>query len=133
MDQCENCNTCIIKCPTNAIWNGKIRISAKQCLTFMNEGMDDFPEWVDPKWYQCLIGCMVCQNVCPANKKFSVNADFGCIFTEEETTFILQESSKDIIPGETVTKLKKLGMLEEYEAFRRNLQVLLNNVPRYLN
>lgn len=71
LDQCANCNACIKKCPTNAISNAKIRVLAERCLTFINEGMNDFPDWVDPGWHQCLIGCMVCQDVCPVNKKFT--------------------------------------------------------------
>jgi len=126
MDRCTNCNACIIKCPTNAICHNEIRIRAERCLTFMNEGPDDFPEWVDSSWHQCLIGCMVCQDICPANKKFSGDAEYGYSFTKAETTMILLESSKDTITDETANKLKKLGMFEEYKAFRRNLRVLLS-------
>jgi epoxyqueuosine reductase len=127
LDQCADCNACIKKCPTKAISNNEIRILAERCLTFMNEGPDEYPEWVDPRWHKCLIGCMLCQNVCPVNRQFSRYTEFGCSFTEAETVLILQRSLKDTIPGVTANKLKNLGMFEEYEAFRRNLQLLLKD------
>jgi len=125
MEQCDGCNACIKKCPTQAISADAIRISADRCMTFINENPDDFPDWIDRGWQQCLIGCMVCQDVCPVNRQFSRNADVGCSFSEEETKVILQKGIKDKIPEETANKLEKLGMLEEYEAFSRNLEVLI--------
>ena len=47
------------KCPTKAIRQDRFLISAEQCLTFFNEKPDDFPEWVNPVWHNCLIGCMI--------------------------------------------------------------------------
>jgi epoxyqueuosine reductase len=94
-------------------------------MTYLNEGEDDFPGWVDPSWHNCLIGCMHCQAVCPENKpNRDLVSEMG-VFTETETRMILQGLPKDELPHETSSKLAKLYMLEDYHHLPRNLDALI--------
>jgi len=116
------------KCPTGAIREDRFLISAKKCLTFFNEKSDNFPEWINPSWHNSLIGCMKCQDVCSVNKDYT-----NCIvpegeFTEEETLMILKGVSKDKFRLETIEKLKKLYMLDDYSLLPRNLGVLTSEI-----
>jgi len=97
-------------------------------LTFFNEKSGDFPEWVDPSWHNCLIGCMICQDICPVNKDHTNWIVEGGKFLEEETLIILKGVLKDKLPLDTIEKLKKLYMLNNYNLLQRNLRVLINKI-----
>jgi epoxyqueuosine reductase len=126
MECCNKCAACMNKCPTSAIRQDRFLISAEKCLTFFNEKSDNFPEWVNPAWHNCLIGCMRCQDVCPVNKDYTNYIAPGREFSEEETLMILKKGvSKDKLPLETIEKLKKLYLLDEYNILQRNLEVLI--------
>ncbi len=125
MESCNKCAACINKCPTGAIRQDRFLISAEKCLAFLNEKSDNFPEWVNPVWHNCLIGCMRCQDVCPANKDYTEYIVPGGEFSEEETLMILKGVSKDKLSLETIEKLKKLCLLDDYNILQRNLEVLI--------
>lgn len=126
MELCDKCTACVKKCPTNAIGTDRFLIDAGKCLTFLNEGHEDFPKWIDPRWHNCLIGCMVCQDVCPANKDHTSWLMPGEEFHEEETRMILECVSHDSLPKKTSEKLGKVGMLDDCELLKRNLRVLID-------
>lgn len=128
MERCNKCTVCMNKCPTNAICQDRFLISAEKCLTFFNEKSGDFPEWVNSAWHNCLIGCMICQDVCPANKDYTNWIVPGGEFSEEETLMILKGVSKDKLPLETIEKFKKLNMLDGYNLLQRNLGVLISKI-----
>ncbi|MCU7526340.1 MAG: FeS-binding protein [Ignavibacteria bacterium] len=126
MKRCQNCTACINKCPTGAIPGDNFLLHAEKCLTFHNEREKEFPEWVDLFWHNSIIGCMKCQNVCPENKKFAAWTQRSEIFSEEETSLILQNNSSSLLPDETVEKLDKASLLEDLPVISRNLKVLLD-------
>jgi len=131
MESCNKCVACINKCPTGAILKDRFLINAEKCLTFFNEELDSFPEWINPAWHNCLIGCMRCQDVCPANKDYSKYIVSGREFSEEETLMILKGVSKDKLPLYTIEKLKKLCLLDEYNILQRNLEVLIRERNKF--
>jgi len=126
LEQCETCTACVKKCPSGAIPTDRFLLRAEKCLTYHNEAEAPFPEWIDPSWHNCLIGCMICQNVCPANKPFVGRVVDEATFSEEETDLILRNASKEDLPPETQEKLERIGMLEDFELLSRNLKALLN-------
>jgi len=128
MDLCKKCTACIKRCPTNAITKDRFLIDATRCTTYLNEGEDEFPEWIDPSWHNCLIGCMICQDICPANKDYINWIVPGGEFSEEETPMILEGVSKDELPFETTEKFKKLYMDGWYNLLQRNLDVLISKM-----
>jgi len=126
--QCIKCKACLKACPTGAISGNNFIIKAEKCLTYFNERVHSFPEWIDPQWHNCIIGCMVCQKICPINKKQLDNIDSTTVFSEQETLQILAGTSLTGLSENTVDKLKKIGLYDEYNILSRNLSVLLDRV-----
>ncbi len=126
MDLCENCTACAKACPTGAIGSDRFQLHAERCITFHNERRNDFPEWLSPAWHNSLVGCMICQKVCPANKPFVKRIVAGAVFNHEETALILEGASEDGLPHAAVEKLKKLGLMEYGHVLGRNLRVLID-------
>jgi epoxyqueuosine reductase len=128
MPSCNSCDLCINICPTGCIDKDRFLIHAENCLTNMNEYEEDFPEWVDSKWHNSLIGCMECQMVCPHNKDHIKIVDVLNAFTEEEISYILKNVPIYLLQENTIETLRKYGLLDLYKdnILSRNLRVLLN-------
>jgi len=127
MDLCSKCTACIAKCPTRAINRDRFLVDAGKCLTFFNEASYEFPKWLDRTWHNSLVGCMICQDVCPANKDHTSWVMPGGDFSEEETVMILDGVAQDKLPANTAAKLQRVNMLDYYYALKRNLGVLIEN------
>jgi len=126
LDRCQKCTACAKKCPTGAISPDRFLLHAEKCLTFHNEREAPFPEWIDPCWHNCLIGCMVCQDVCPINRPFVRRIVHAATFSDEETRQILKNVAKDDLRQKTQEKLRRINLLDNYELIPRNLNALLN-------
>lgn len=126
MDLCEKCTACVRHCPTKAILKDQFVINASRCLTFLNEGEDRFPDGIDPSWHHCLIGCMICQDICPANKDHRDWVVDGVRFSEEETGMIRSGVPAKQLPAETAAKLKEIDMLGSEKVLQRNLNTLID-------
>mgnify|MGYP001826935040 CR=1 FL=1 len=125
LEHCENCSACMKACPTNAIVSDRFQLYAERCLTFHNERSEAFPQWLSPSWHNCLVGCMICQKVCPANKDVVKWIEAGATFDNEETDLILNGVSKERLPPETLEKLKGLDIMSYYDVLGRNLKALI--------
>lgn len=127
MDLCMECSACTRKCPTGAIPTDRFLLHAERCITFHNEHPGDipFPEWIDPKGHNCLVGCLHCQKVCPANKKVINWIEPGPEFTEEETIMILNGKNYDDLPIKTREKIEGFDLVKYYEVLARNLSPFL--------
>ncbi len=125
MKECDRCKACLNECPTRAIVPDRFLIHAERCITFLNEGREEFPGWVDSAWHNSLIGCMKCQLVCPVNKRFIKWVEEGEDFNEAETQLILNGVPLDRVPPETAHKLNRCYMLEYLDVLPRNLRALL--------
>ena len=124
MDECEHCRACINGCPTAAIDEDRFLLRAERCLTYMNENPGDFPGWVDPSWHNSLIGCMICQEVCPLNRTHRDWAIPGPEFSEDETSALIGGLPADRLSAVTIRKLARLGMSDAPEVLGRNLSLL---------
>ncbi len=122
---CETCNACLNACPTRAISSDRFQLYAERCLTFFNESTRDFPDWLSPAWHNSLMGCMICQKVCPANKDVVRWTETAATFDSEDTDLILNGVSKERLTRKTLEKLNKLGMTEYYNVLGRNLRFLI--------
>ena len=68
---------------------------------------------------------MVCQKVCPANKNFRKGVVEGPVFSETETTAVLQGNSSKQFPQGAVEKLERLDLIGYAKVLGRNLDVLI--------
>jgi epoxyqueuosine reductase len=127
MDLCKECSACIHKCPTGAIPTDRFLLLAGRCLTYHNEqpGNVPFPEWIDPSWHNCLVGCLHCQRVCPANKKVKYWIEPGPEFSEEETELLLKGKKSKYLTKDLKKKITKFDLDNYLELFPRNLGVFL--------
>jgi epoxyqueuosine reductase len=125
MEECDSCKACLKACPTGAIVADRFLVHAERCLTFLNEGRGEFPEWVNPAWHNSLMGCMKCQLICPVNKRFVKWVEQGENFDEAETELILNGVPLDRIPPVTVHKLERCYMAEDLDVLPRNLRALM--------
>ncbi len=125
LEQCNTCTACIKKCPTGAILPHRFLLQAEKCLTFYNEREDEFPDWIELSWHNCLIGCMYCQLSCPVNKRFFRWFEEEESFTEYETEAILRGTSPNQFPEATVEKLKRTFLFDQLDVLPRNLDVLI--------
>ncbi len=127
MEKCSSCSACIRNCPTGAITAERILLHAERCITLYNESLGVFPGWIDPKWHNCLLGCLRCQSVCPENKAVLGWIEEKGEFSEEETALVLQEKEFTRLPSSILRKLERLE-LPKYcrDLLSRNLAVLLD-------
>lgn len=125
MEKCGICKACQIKCPTGAISGDRFLIHAEKCLVFHNERKKEypFPEWINPKWHNSVVGCMLCQQFCPEDKPFLNLFDGNEMFSEDETRMIMEGISVDSLPEDTKGKLDRLELLDYYDVLPRNLSV----------
>ncbi len=123
MDACRECQVCARKCPTGAIPTNRFLLHTERCITYHNEHppQHPFPDWIDPKWHNCLVGCLHCQKICPANKKILNWTESGPEFSEEETKLILDGQNLDQLPMKTKKKIEQYDLVNYYEVLPRNL------------
>jgi epoxyqueuosine reductase len=125
MERCEECTACQKFCPTGAIPSDRFLLRAQRCLTFLNEGQDEFPQWLEPSWHHCLVGCLYCQKICPVDKDFLDRIEEGPTFSHQEAGSLLQGWPESKMPQVTIAKLEKLGLMDHFDVLGRNLNVLL--------
>jgi epoxyqueuosine reductase len=127
MERCQKCQACIRACPSGAITAARFLLHAECCLTFRNEkpGSIPFPEWVDPAWHNCLVGCMVCQQVCPENKELLGWVEQGAQFSQEETALLLEGVPSGQLPAALMDKLRRWDLVDMLDILPRNLGVFL--------
>ena len=70
LGRCDSCRACSTLCPTGAIGADRFQLHAERCIVFHNEkpASVPFPEWIDPAWHNCLVGCLLCQRACPEDR-----------------------------------------------------------------
>ena len=127
LEKCSNCKACQNDCPTAAIGNDRFVIKAERCLTYINEQLDPFPDWIDSKSHNSIIGCMRCQSVCPENKKFNAAIKNKDEFSKTETSLILKGIPFEELPEKLQQKFNDLGLTYYYKHFPRNLSALIEN------
>ena len=125
MGPCETCSACVKACPSAAVGSDRFLLHAERCLTFLNERPKDFPGWLSPAWHNSLVGCMICQKVCPVNKDVVKWIEDGETFDGAETDLMLNGIPEERLPRKTFEKLKKQGMMEYYDVLGRNLKTLI--------
>jgi len=130
MARCERCEICSRNCPTGAIDKSRFLLRAERCLTFLNEEETAIPEWVDTSWHHCLVGCLRCQDICPANNRVSKQCVEGPIFSEGETEMMMKSSRPEDLQADLRKKLEDSGLSSLYPVLPRNISLLLDKDKR---
>ena len=123
LPDCEACGRCRDACPMGAILEQRFLIRAERCLTHFNERPDPIPAWVPARAHNALVGCMICQDICPQNEGLLTVQDTGVVFSREETAALLGGNGTPL-GAALLDKLAGLG-LDGYRAvIGRNLALL---------
>jgi epoxyqueuosine reductase len=125
---CKLCRACMKACPVGAVPRDRIRLRAERCITFWNEKdwQVDFPDWMNARGHNALVGCMHCQRVCPENWQVAGRVEEGCAFSESETTQLSDGTPPDALPADLVTKLRQWDLYDLLDTLPRNLRALLD-------
>jgi len=124
MERCNTCSNCLVACPNKCIRENNFVIKAEHCLTYFNENINDFPEWIDNNSHNSLIGCMICQNVCPINKKYKDKEKILSI-SKNESELLLKEFGKINLTKKLEEKLRNINMDEYISVLPRNIRLLI--------
>lgn len=130
MDECEHCLACRRSCPSGAISSERFLLHAEKCVTFLNEWPGDFPDWVDPAWHNCLIGCMRCQRICPQNKGVIEWTEDSGQISEDEAGLLVENTPLKRLPASLVEKLEQMDLVQYLDVLPRNLKMLLDQIER---
>jgi epoxyqueuosine reductase len=146
-DLCGNCRLCLDACPTNA-FTGPYVLDARRCISYLTiELRGAIPEELRPGMGRAVIGCDICQDVCPwnssrrapvtalaafqprqiawTNKDETNEAEVGKSMYAPELEWLVsltQEEFSRIFRGSAVKRAKWRGLV-------RNACVALGNAP----
>jgi len=130
-DLCGSCTRCLDACPTQAFPEPYV-LDARRCISYLTiELRGPIPEELRPQMGRAVIGCDICQDVCPWNRKAPVTAlaAFQPRQIEEDSLFapdlewlasLSQEQFSAIFRGSAAKRAKWRGLI-------RNACVALGN------
>ena len=125
LEKCSDCRICLKNCPTGAISASRFLLRAEKCLTFFNEGDEEFPVWIKPESHNCLIGCIRCQIVCPYNRSVTSWIEDIGEFSSEETEKLLSGLPPDSLPPSIIEKMNLIDFNRHLHRIPRNLRALI--------
>ncbi|HEY9593424.1 MAG TPA: 4Fe-4S double cluster binding domain-containing protein, partial [Spirochaetia bacterium] len=127
LDECESCGHCRDACPTGAISGDRFLLRAERCLTSVNERPGPWPSWIPASAHNCLVGCMVCQEICPRNDGLLSVRDTGVEFTREETRALLGGAWESTAVADAIrARLAGIGLDGYADVIGRNLAALVS-------
>ncbi|MCG7845042.1 MAG: 4Fe-4S binding protein [Methanomassiliicoccales archaeon] len=126
MERCAECGACQKACPTNAIADDRFLLHAERCLTYHNEmpANTPFPSYISDVMHNAVVGCMICQKVCPANAEVKDWMVHCSELNEEDTRFLMKGDFTGPHGKVMAARLEPLGL--ELSMFPRNLKALLD-------
>jgi len=127
MDRCESCGLCVENCPNDAL-GSQLIIDTSRCLTIWNEHNEPLPDWILPGVHHAAVGCLRCQEVCPANITAPKIKKEALELSEIETESLLLSPSTEL-PSELSTKLLDYGLWEMFVSLAgRNIKLAIEAI-----
>lgn len=126
-DNCRGCRLCAEACPTQAINDNKT-IDARRCISWLTvENKDAIPEEFRGKMRDRIIGCDICQDVCPWNinpkphnkPEFAISPEL-LKMTREEWNSLSIDRYLELFDQSSVGRIK-------YERLVRNIETILED------
>lgn len=127
-DRCGRCTACLDACPTHA-FVAPYQLDARRCLSYLNiEHQGEFPRALREAAGVRLVGCDVCQTVCPYDRVESANvmpsdASPRPLLLRPELVRWLNMSSADYRRITKRSALRRLGRVQ----LMRNAAIALGN------
>jgi epoxyqueuosine reductase len=124
---CGSCRLCARACPGLAVSRDRFLLRAERCFTIFSESPDPIPDSIVSPSPDCLIGCLACQEACPANKGLLKREHSGVVFDLEETEAMLSEAGPRRSPlwPQIRAKFSTLETTEDIDLFARNLRFVV--------
>jgi len=129
-DQCATCTLCLDSCPTDALT--EYQLDARKCLAYHNiekRGERDRGYW-QPMGNQ-LVGCDICQEVCPWNQKAEETRNLSWLdgfqeFNRYDLGDFLKLSKTQYRKRFSQTAISRI----RYEDFMRNVFLVIGNLGK---
>lgn len=100
-DSCGSCTICIKACPVNALFEG---FDSSKCISSYNQQKRSLTDYEISK-NTLLLGCDICQRVCPKNKGINVTRTEA--FLAKPTAYVLINDLFDLTNKEFLAKYGK--------------------------
>ena len=128
-DHCGTCTACIDACPTNAFVQPHV-LDATKCISYLTiEHRSPIPIELRPMMDDWILGCDVCQEVCPWNRKspLSQQPEFGPL---DEHNPIQLRTLFDLDDDEFRARFRKTPLWRpKRRGILRNAAIALGNFP----
>ena len=125
-DHCGTCTRCLDACPTQALT--PYELNATQCISYLTiEHRGEIAPELQAKMGNHLVGCDICQDVCPWNKKVPLGSEEAFKPRPENLDFSLTtlqkmtpEEFSSRFKGSPIKRLKWEGLMRNVEIARKN-------------
>lgn len=128
LESCAACRACAARCPTGAIREGGFAIDAARCVTLYNEVEGAFPETIPAHAHTALVGCLACQEACPANRSAPPPLELEALDLEESAVLLAGDAGSPLCAS--ISAKLRLGApeaaAESMAAYSRNLARLIS-------
>lgn len=125
-NRCGNCDKCLKACPTHAI-ESPFHLNASKCISYLTiEHKGDLPDINRNVFNDYILGCDICQDVCPYNK-FAVPTDEPLLQPHENLLKMRKKDWHDL-DNDGFNAIFKNSAAERagFKGLKRNIDFLKN-------
>jgi epoxyqueuosine reductase len=123
MKSCQKCGKCVQTCPVRALEKGSAWVDTNKCITRFNEQPGDFPDWIHSNCFTSLVGCVLCQEICPQNSNKA--KEVAIPVSMDTINQIMAANTYDELGPKERELLSELSMDRYFHVLRRNIKALM--------